>query len=39
MSRPSKALKALRLMLARCLSRFLRLFLEKPLTLPLIPQL
>jgi len=31
------ALKALLLMLARCLRRFLRLALEKPFTLSLIP--
>jgi hypothetical protein len=36
MMRPLKALKALRLMLARHLRRFLRLALEKPLILPLI---
>jgi len=39
MSRPLKALKALLLMLARRLRRFLRLSLEKPLTLSLMPPL
>ena len=34
MSRPLKALKVVLLMLARRLRRFLRLALEKPLTLP-----
>jgi len=37
MIRPLKALKAPLLMLARCLRRFLRLALEKPLTLSLVP--
>jgi hypothetical protein len=37
MSRPLKALKALLLMLARRSRRFLRLALEKPLTLSLVP--
>ena len=37
LSRPLKALKALRLVLARRLRRFLRLALEKPLTLSLMP--
>ena len=39
MSRPLKVLKALLLMLARRLRRFLRLVLEKPLTLSLMPPL
>jgi len=34
---PFNALKALLLMLARCLRRFLRLALEKPLILSLVP--
>ena len=37
MMRPLKALKALLLMLARRLRRFVRLSLEKPLILSLIP--
>jgi hypothetical protein len=37
MIRPLNALKALRLILASRLSRFLRLALEKPLTLSLMP--
>jgi hypothetical protein len=37
MTRPLNALKALLLMLARRLSRFLRLALKKPFTLPLMP--
>jgi len=37
MSRPLKALNAALLMLARRLRRFLRLSLEKPLTLSLMP--
>jgi hypothetical protein len=39
MSRPLKALNAALLMLARRLRRFLRLSLEKPLTLSLMPSL
>jgi hypothetical protein len=39
MSRPLKALKASLLMLARRLRRFLRLSLEKPLTLSRMPPL
>jgi hypothetical protein len=37
MSRPLKALNASLLMLARRLRRFVRLSLEKPLTLSLVP--
>jgi hypothetical protein len=37
MSRPLKSLKALRLMLATRRRRFLRLDLDKPLTLSLMP--
>jgi hypothetical protein len=38
MSRPLKALNAALLMLARRSKRFLRLALEKPLILSLVPQ-